>query len=76
MCFRASKCFQWHSCPSLGRFVVKVALLHLVVLGAMPTLCVVPWCHGLGWPCCCCWNPDSVEISPVDTESEFLDGLL
>lgn len=29
-------------------FVAKVALLHLVVLGAMPALRVVCWYHGLG----------------------------
>lgn len=39
---------QWHSCPSLDMFVAKVALLHLVVLGAMLTPCVVCWYHGLG----------------------------
>lgn len=49
MCCRASKFFQWHSCPSLDIFVAKVALLHLVVLGAMPNVCVVLRCCGLGW---------------------------
>lgn len=50
VCCSASRFFQWHSCPSLDMFVAKVALLHLVVLGAVPTLCVVPWCYG-SWLC-------------------------
>lgn len=73
VCCKASRFFLWHSCPSVDMFVAKVALLHLVVLGAMPVCsALVPWVR----LCCCCWNSDSVEISPADAEREFLDGLL
>lgn len=71
VCCRASRFFLWHSCPSLGMFVAKVALLHLAVLGAMLVCSALMLWVGLS---CCCWN--SVEISPADVEREFLDGLL
>lgn len=54
VCCKASRFFH-HHCPNLDVLLAKVALLFLVVLVAVPALCIVSWVV----LCCCCWSSDS-----------------